>query len=571
MRLVALFTIFIAVLMSPKAQLVTYPGTYDGVVKSSFYKVMLTRGEVTEEIVVFQNDCPVDPQGTTNKFLGRTINWTHFSFSDSVIVEVQILNLTKVPLSSVTILPSRHRINAETIGSDKVRFTIKTPGQFSVEIGDNGYKNGLMIFANPLETDVPNPDAAGWKKLSNAVAADVSNLSGYNALYFEPGVHNIGKFNVPDNIKSIYIHGQAWVYGALNLDGGGKSNTKIYGRGVLSQAKFALRAVHSIEATGGANGIKIHGIVVADFKHFALRLVSNNNDVNWTKVLGGWAFNNDGYAGYNGSSIKNSFIWANDDNIKLYRDNLVVENMVCWQLDNGAIFQMGWSSVAAKNVRVKNVDVIRAEWTGDRKNNGVISAVIDPGKPAETQSDWIIENVTVETPVTHIFRISPRSAHYINNMTFKNWDVKMNFALSKKNYINGFDATHKISNLNIENLKINGTCITSENAVSFAKFTMSNVENINFSCNAENPTAINAVQMPGIVLFPNPVTDNLKGSFNGTLSNISILDVCGKMVYCDPTSHNSEVNIPVDVLKSGIYLVSYSLDGNKGNSTFIKR
>ena len=572
MRLVALFTLFIAVLIPAQGQLVTYPGAYSGVPKSLYYKVTLTRGDKTEEVVVFQNDCPVDAEkGSTNKFLGRTINWTHFSFSDSVIVEVQILNLTKVPLSSVTILPSRHGVNAETIDNDKVRFTLKNPGQFSVEIGDYGYKNGLMIFADPLETDVPNPNAAGWKKLSNAVAADVANLSGYNALYFEPGVHNIGKFNVPDNIKTIYIHGEAWVYGALNLNSGGKSNTKIYGRGVLSQAKFALRDAHSIEASGGANGIKIHGIVVADFKHFALRLVSNNNDVNWVKVIGGWAFNNDGYAGYTGSVIKNSFIWANDDNIKLYRDNLVVENMVCWQLDNGAIFQMGWNSVAAKNVRVKNVDVIRAEWTGDRKNNGVISAVIDPGNSAVTQTDWIIENVTVETPVTHIFRISPRSAHYINNMTFKNWDVKMDFALNKKNYINGFDATHKISNLNIENLKINGTCITNDNAVSFAKFTMSNVENINFTCIPENPAAINTVQSSGFVLYPNPVAKYLKGKFAGTISNLSIVDVCGKMIHCEPAAHNSEVNIPVELLKSGIYFVTYTLNGSKGVTTFIKR
>ena len=491
MKFLILITTLLLFLFTATAELVTYPGAYTGVPKSEFYKVTVMQGNTSEEIIVFQNNCPVDPlKSSTNKFLGRTINWTHFSFSDSVVVEVQILNLDKVPLTSATILPSRFGITTETIANDKVKFIINTPGQFSVEIGANGYKNGLMIFADPIETDIPNPDASGWKKLSNATSSDVSNLVSYNALYFEPGVHNIGKLNIPDNINTIYIHGEAWVYGAFILNGNGDSNTKIYGRGVLSQAKFDLRETHSIEATGGANGIKVHGIVVADFMHFALRLITNNNDVNWTKVIGGWAFNNDGYAGYTGSSIKNSFIWANDDNVKLYRDNLVVENLVCWQLDNGAIFQMGWSSVDAKNVRVKNVDVIRAEWSGDRKNNGVISAVIDPGNPTRTETDWIIENVTVETPVTHIFRISPRSAHNINNMTFKNWNVKMNFALNKNNYINGFDASNKISNLNIQNLKINGTCITNTNAVSFAKFNMSNVENINFICGNDVPLSV---------------------------------------------------------------------------------
>ncbi len=553
MRIITLFAIIVAVLMSASAQLVTYPGTYSGVTKSSFYKVTVTQGQVSQEIAVFQNDCPVDPQGTTRPFLGRTINWTHFSFSDPVIVEVQILNLAKVPLSSVNILPSRYGITAETIGSDKVRFTMNTPGQVSVEIGNSGYKNGLMIFANPLETDVPNPNAAGWKKLSNATAADVTNLESFNALYFEPGVHNIGKFNVPANIKSIYIHGEAWVYGALSLSGSGNSNTKIYGRGVLSQAKFAMREVHSIETTNGANGIKVHGIVVADYKHFALRLITDNNDVNWTKVIGGWAFNNDGYAGYTGSVIKNSFIWANDDNIKLYRDNLVVENMVCWQLDNGAIFQLGWKSLSAKNIRVKNVDVIRAEWTGDRRNNGVISAVFDPGNPVGTQTDWIIENVKVETPVTHIFRLSPKSAQNINTITFKNWDVKMDFALEKKNYINGFDAANKITNLNIENLKINGTCITNENAVSFAKFNMTNVENINFTCNAQTSIQHISTKRSDLAVSPNPFSNELSIVTNA--QSFMLFDAIGRAIHLEHDITEKGFKLSTSALLNGIYFL----------------
>jgi hypothetical protein len=563
MKLLALFTIFVAILMPAQAELVTYPGTYEGVTKSLFYKVTLTQGDVTEEIVVFQNDCPVDSErNSTNRFLGRTINWTQFSFFDSVIVEVQILNLTKIPLTSVSILPSRYGIKAEAIGDDKVRFTLRTPGQVSVEIGENGYKNGLMVFANPIETDIPDPSSADWKKLSNASAADLMNLSAYNALYFEPGVHNIGKFNVPDNIESIYIHGEAWVYGALNLNGSGNSNTKIYGRGVLSQAKFALREVHSIEATGGANGIKVHGIVVADYKHFALRLITNDNDVNWTKIIGGWAFNNDGYAGYAGSSIKNSFIWANDDNIKLYRDDLVVENIVCWQLDNGAILQMGWRSIAAKNVRVKNIDVIRAEWTGDRRNNGIISAVIDQGNPTQTQTDWIIENLTVETPITHIFRLSPRSAHHINNMTFKNWDVKMDFSLNKKNYINGFDTSHKISNINIENLKINGTCITNENAVSFAKFNMSNVENINFTCDTQTSIIINTTQTHDLAIYPNPFNNELRIITNAHC--IELYNIAGQIIHLEINAIDNGFMIYTGNLPQGVYFIKAGNTIQKG-------
>ena len=475
---------------------------------------------------------------------------------------MKLLNLSKVPLTTIRVLPSRHGIVATNETDNSFSFTLKTATQYSIEVGSAGYKNGLLLFANPLETDVPTLDSK-WKVLTNATADDVKNLSGYTGIYFNPGVHDIDLFQAPSNIKNIYIPGDAWVYGAIKLDGNQNKDVKIYGRGALSGARFALRQHHSIEATNGADNLTVNGITIPDFKHFCLRAITSNNHINWVKIVGGWAFNNDGIAVYNNSTIKNCFIWANDDNIKLYRDNISVENCVCWQLDNGAIFQLGWSAVQASNVNVKNVDIVRAEWRSYRTNNGVISAVIDPSNNINTQSNWVIENITVENPVTHIFRLAPKSPHFIKDMLFKNWDVKMDFSQNKYNYIQGKDVDHKISNLTIENLKINGTLITNDNAVSYGKFKLLNTNNVNFTSGVID----NMVEIT--LTSPTNANEYMVGDEITLTCNLD-KDVNGKVVYSINNDKVESTTKPDYIakytfVKSGLYTLSASFIDEDGN------
>ena len=130
---------------------------------------------------------------------------------------------------------------------------------------------------------------------------------------------SIGVYKVPSNIKRIYLEGGAWVFGSFIMDGKACSNVKIYGRGVLSGARLHLRESHMVEAKNGADGIIVDGIVIADYSFFAVRLLGADNEVSWTKIVGGWIYNCDGIAAYANSTIRNCFIWANDDNIKIYR------------------------------------------------------------------------------------------------------------------------------------------------------------------------------------------------------------------------------------------------------------
>lgn len=451
--------------------------SYPGVPISDIYEVTIVKNGIKEKSVVFISSCPVYKLGDLNMtendqyplaiFAGRTINWCKFSFSGTVLVEVKILNSSKVPLSgNVKVLPSRHGI-APTVEGNLVRFTLNSPGQLSVEIGENGYKNGLILFADPPETDIPSQTSGSYKILKNSSKNDITSVpASFSGLYFKAGVHNIGVYNIPSNIKNIYFENGSWVYGSLIMDG--KSDVKIFGRGVLSSAKFNYRESHCIEAINQSNNITIEGIVVADPKYFAVRLIGQNNTVKWTKVIGGWVYNCDGIAAYAGSTVSNCFIWANDDAIKIYRDNITWSDCVVWQLNNGGVIQMAWGGSNATNIRVSRIDVLRAEWNKPGFNRALINCVgnryKEPGKYG-IQSDWIIEDIVTESPIPVIFNIAPDefSPNHIHNITFRNWKVTMTMNKTFQNAIIGNDPARFIDGFVFDNFHFNGVKLTQSN------------------------------------------------------------------------------------------------------------
>ena len=150
---------------------------------STVWEVTLSQNGVEKECMVFQSTCPVyDPSkgmiGSDRTALelvaGRTISWANFSFDGEVTVTARILDPSRVPMSSsVAVYPSRKHVSPSLSGQS-VTFTLTEPGQYSVEVGAEGYRNGLMIFANPLEKDAPKSDDAAYRRVENATAADMA-------------------------------------------------------------------------------------------------------------------------------------------------------------------------------------------------------------------------------------------------------------------------------------------------------------------------------------------------------------------------------------------------------------
>ncbi|MGN1211129.1 MAG: hypothetical protein ACI4TM_05540 [Candidatus Cryptobacteroides sp.] len=452
---------------------------------SSIWKVSIIQNGIRKESPVFSSLCPayqLGYQGMSDKdkntldyFKGRSINWSTFSFSGKVTVEVEILDEGKVtPGTNVNILPSRYGITPEVEGN-VIRFDMDKPGYCSVEVGVDGYRQGLMIFADPLEDEVPTAESESYCMLENASAETISSIpTSASGIWFKPGVHDIGVYKVPANIKNIYIPGGAWVYGAIILENEECSDVHIFGRGVLSGRHLNYRESHSIEARNSeasracASRIRLEGVTVADNKYFAVRLIGTDNVVSHVKCIGGWTYNCDGIAAFANSTVSDCFIWANDDNIKVYRDNVKVSDVVCWQLDNGGVIQLGWTSPMSDGVEIRRVDVLHAEYRQWQFNVGLLSLVGNryntPGVSGWTKN-MLIEDVVTETPIPVLFNITPDSytPYVIDGLTLRNWKLKYADSFKTKNRIEELQSGHKFSNIIFDGVSVNGTELSGSN------------------------------------------------------------------------------------------------------------
>ncbi len=469
-----------------------------GVPISDIYEISILKGDKKEKVVVFQSTCPEYEAGYMNMaendkfpldiFKDRTISWVNFSMEGTVTVEVKVISAKISTGSETKVLPSRHRITPATSGNI-ISFTLSKPGQYSLEVGATGYKNGLIIFANPKETDVPDKNATGTKVLENATKDTLRQIGqSINTLYFDAGLHDIGVYQVPSNIKNIYLKDGAWVYGSLLM--AGRPDVKIYGRGVLSSGRLNYRESHCIEAISGSDRIHLEGIVVADPKYFAVRLIGKNNTVKWVKIIGGWVYNCDGIAAYEGSTVSNCFIWANDDAIKIYRNNITWSDIVVWQLNNGGIIQMAWTSSNATNVKISRVDVLHAEWNKPGFNRGLLNCIGNYYRERDDvsglQKDWVIEDVVTENAVPVVFNITPDNftPNKIQGLTLKNWNVKMTMDTAFENEIKGkIPANSNIkpeeyfTGFVFDNVVFNGVKLTAANWLIITKTQVENLTN----------------------------------------------------------------------------------------------
>lgn len=129
----------------------------------------------------------------------------YFDFSGSVTIKVK----SKISLNKLVILPDRYGISPEVKGDEAV-FVLNRHCDLSFE--PTGCNSPLLIFTNPLETDIPDKNDP-------------------DVIYFGPGEHNPenGLIKLTDN-KTLYIAGGAVVNAGIEASG---DNITIRGRGIL--------------------------------------------------------------------------------------------------------------------------------------------------------------------------------------------------------------------------------------------------------------------------------------------------------------------------------------------------
>lgn len=535
MKILAALFFCVALTLNAISQVITY--TYPPEARiSKFYKISVMQNGVVKESTVLVSECPDGPFSAHKIWIteqDRSMSFTNFSFEGSPI-QVTVTKLWGTPANDVQITPRRYGIIMDYFDGMTVKFTLDKPEYVSVRfVCDdntdefNNIKNGLMVFADVPETDVPK---IGDKGVS--VYGKDCDLINAKVIYFAPGVYNLfdlipnGMINLHDD-QSIYVAGGAYVYGTVN--GSGTVNAKIYGRGVISGFKHDFHydgmsqliemdpSNHRTNTKRGRNHT-IEGVALLESVNHTL-VVPENSLVKDVKFIS-WACNNDGLRSGDGSVIDHVFMKLCDDFFYGTSSTLITRS-IFWPMFNGGILQLGWGNGSSDHgSRFLNNDIINPEWDWIGSNTGFIASQCEPDARI---SNILIEDVHIDGNINALaaldFASENKKYNYtgsIKDITFRNvevygkqiwyspkgWDdyERVETQLSRdysnnpdnparggKSIINGISSLDgKISyveNITFENVKINGEWITEKNYSKYFDVDPKTTRNIKFIYN----------------------------------------------------------------------------------------
>jgi hypothetical protein len=345
-----------------------------------------------------------------------------------------------VPVSSVVVRPKSKRIPVDVDGSD-IRLQIPGPCKLLVEIDGLA---PLLIFAEPVETDIPEP--------------------GGDVRVFGPGVHEPGIIELRDG-ERIYISPGAIVYGGLR---GGAEGARMYGRGILDGSRLDDGMV----VLEGASGIEIEGITLRCGNAWQNTLI-NCDGITYrgVKVLSFVPYG-DGIDPCSSRNIRieDCFFRCSDDCISVKAHDygpslsrITVEGctMAGYAFSDG--FTIGFEVVTESitDVVVRDCDILYARGSNKIGGHSAFSIICDG--PADI-SDVSFENIRVEEDVLKAFELNVTDGGvYVNqppgrisNVRVKNvtWEADGPIMLT------GNDERHSVSNVAFEGCTVAGKQIT---------------------------------------------------------------------------------------------------------------
>jgi len=398
---------------------------------------------------------------------GGSYSFANFDISGSVLVRIK----SKQSLKNVVIRPQSSGIQPTMLDNHTLELTLDRPYKLSVE--PDGRKAPLLLFANPLEINVPKSDDEG-------------------VIYFGPGVHKPEKIVLQSN-QILYLAGGAVVKAEVLAQG---SNIRICGRGILDGSDWEWRKgpVGNLIAIRNSTDVEVNGITLRGSSHWTIvpkncqRVTIRN-----VKLCNSRVQNDDGINPCNSQDvlITDCFIRSDDDCVALKGldfsapnsnvERITVENSILW-CDRARIFLLGHESRAAfmRKVTLRNLDIVHFSMT---------PFLLEPGE------DMRLEDITIEDIRIHgegqreFIRLRPVVNQYmtkkvpgfIRNVRFQNvmvYGQSGDYLVQ----IEGADAEHDVRDVTFKNVFIIDSKLTKESGrVRIGEHT----ENISFHAEAQ--------------------------------------------------------------------------------------
>ena len=322
-----------------------------------------------------------------------TTPMTYFDFEGAVRVHIEMPGLPQ-PVESAVVQPYAWGI-APDVKDGAVSFTITQPGQYTVVFNGNVNK-ALHIFANPLETDVPDKDDP-------------------NVFYIGPGEWVMDAIALKDH-QTLYLSGGAVLHSIVSV--ANASDVRICGRGLIdgsdypawnqagSYARVPIDINHSSQVT--VEGIGIVNSNCWNLNSFSSKDVTIDN----VKIISGRQ-NGDGFTfqSCTDHTVANCFA-------RTWDDSLVIKNY----------------AGSTRGITFKNVQV----WT-DLAQSMEIGYETDKGMTLDPEiRDVLFEDITVlynfHKPVISIHNSDDALVHDIvyRNITVENAMMQGDNGLNKE-------------------------------------------------------------------------------------------------------------------------------------------
>ena len=372
-----------------------------------------------------------------------------FDFSGSVEVKVRKNNGT---LNDVRIRPAAAGIHPRIEGNT-FYFSLDKPEKLSIETnGDT--RHNLHLFANSLETDIPNSDDP-------------------NVIYFGPGIHKPNDlpgdaFVIPSN-KTVYLAGGAVLQGKLLCNQ--VENVKILGRGIIDQSVRGVEITHS-------KNISIDGITVFNPKHYTVYL-GESNQISITNLksfsAGGWADGID-MMSCSDVNINDVFLRTSDDCIAIYGHrwnfygnsrNVKVANSILWAdvahpTNIGLHGDTSYEGDTIENISFRNIDILEHD-EDDRNYQGCMAIscgdynLVRNVRYEDIRIDNFEEGQLFSLRVVENPKYTTGPGRGIENVIFRN--ISYTGSGANPSLIQGFSKDKMIRNVVFKNLRINNEVI----------------------------------------------------------------------------------------------------------------
>lgn len=390
-----------------------------------------------------------------------------FDFSGKVEVAV---TYTKGDLRTARIRPLSYGIPFELKGNT-ITFSLDKPRNLSIEINGDIFHN-LQLFANPLETAQPKAGDA-------------------NVLYYGPGLHRIGRMEIPSN-STVYLAPGAVVQGAFLMNH--VENVHIFGRGVLYQLPLAPGSAPAAPAAKPgqsarrdallieySRNVKVEGITVVTNSYTVLVGQAEKVRLRNLKSFSAGG-NNDGIDIFSSSDVlvDGVFMRNSDDNIAIYGHrwsyygdtrNVTVQNSTLWA-DVAHPILVGTHGDSEKpetleELHFRNIDIVdqrelQMDYQGCMSLNAGDSNLIRKVSFEDIRVEDFRVGQLINLRVFFNEKYNTSAGRGIEDVLFRN--VSYQGSRANPSILSGYDDARAIRNIVFEDLKLNGRVITDDMA-----------------------------------------------------------------------------------------------------------